>query len=332
MLLKTNILARIGYSQLPHWAQPEHPVMRAVMGYRQQIQWRRRLIRLLAFVAFLAVAVAAGYLIANSNAGDEDPTILEVLYWPLIGAQIMAMVLGVSMTANVVAIERQRQTWDSLRLSLTGVSLTLRARWIAVFFKLGWLLAAITIGRLVYLAVLLQDMTEFQGRALDLYISGITPEVSLNTSILIMAGLMTAFILQPFVAVGLAAAIGLIVSVFTRTRTVVVLGLLLLIGLRLAITSGGLFVGTTVFEDGGVTTDLFQMETNEAWYRLLLSSAEGDMMLKLMHLETLGQVWADVENTIYIGGVLLLIVLIQAVIANALVLFAAWRATRPTSS
>src|SRR5690606_25445013 len=153
------------------------------------------------------------------------------------------------LTANVIAVERQKQTWDTLKLSLSGVALTLRARWIAVFFKLGWLLFFITVGRLIYIAILLRDITEFQGRALDLRISGITPEVSLDVTVLIMAAQMTAFVLLPFIAVAFAAAIGLFVSVLTHTRSVVILGLLLLIGLRLGTTIGAILVGNTVFAD-----------------------------------------------------------------------------------
>ena len=333
MATKTNpgLIARIGYSQLPPWARPAHPIMRSIMGSRSATL-KRRLLKFLLFLAAMAVAVGLGYIIANNQTANETPTTREILYWPLVGGQIIAMLLAVALTANVVAIERQKQTWDSLKLSLSGVSLTLRARWISVFFKLGWLLAAITIGRIVYTGLLLRDMTEFQGRALDLYISGITPEISLNVAMLLMAAIMTAFILLPFIAVGLGAAIGLLMSVYTQTRSIVILGMLLLIGLRLAITAGAIVVGNTVFEEVGVVSELFQMDNSTAWYRIIFASVEGDMMLKLVNLETLGQIWADVENTVYIGGVILGVVLVQAILANAIVLFAAWRATKPTKA
>jgi hypothetical protein len=139
-----NAIARIGYNQLPGWARPEHPIMRSVMGYNRKTGWQRRLLLLLLTAFLSAVAVGLGYIIARSNAGDENPTLREILYWPLVGAQTMALLLAIYLTTNVIALERQKQTWDTLKLSLSGVSLTLRARWISVFFKLSWLLGAIT--------------------------------------------------------------------------------------------------------------------------------------------------------------------------------------------
>ncbi len=324
-------LKKFSYRQLPHWAQPDHPIMRSVMGYNRQTNWRRMLLRLGFLIALIAVAVAAGYIYAEQNS-DEAPTLRETLYWPLVAGQILAMLLAIIITTNVVAQERQQQTWDSLKLSLIGVGLMLRARWASVFFRLWWLMAAITIGRLVYFILMLQDMTEFQGRALDLYISGITPEISLDSAILLMTALMTSFILQPFISVALAAAVGIMISVFTHTRSVVILGLLLLVGLRLATSVGSLVVGGTIFENTvGITPEVAELSTTQAWSRLVLSSLEGDMMLKLFHLDTLGQIWADVKNAVYIGGIMLALTLIQAVIANILVIFAAWRASKPSS-
>lgn len=325
-----NMMSKFGYQQLPSWAHPQHPIMKNVMGHGRAQGWRVFLVRFLFWLLGMTVAVGLGYLIASRD--NQDPSVRDVLYWPLVAGQILAMVLGVALTANVVAIERQKQTWDSLKLSLTGVSLTLRARWISVYFRLWWLLAAITIGRLVYIGYFLQDMAAFQGRALDLYISGIDPEISLDGAVLLLTALLTAFILQPFIEVGLAAAIGIIVAVFTHTRSVVILGLLLLIGLRLAISISALLIGSSIFEaSGGVTLDLYQMESVNAWYRLMLTSIEGDMGLKLMNLETLGQIWADVKNSVYIGGAMLLAVFVIGTIADVLVRFSAWRATKPTS-
>lgn len=327
-----HTLARIGYSQLPYWARPQHPIMRSVMGYGQAGTWRRRLLGFIGTLFLVVVAVAIGYVLTQNNLDSgEKLDLRDVLYWPLVGAQTLAVVLALALTANVIAVERQKQTWDTLKLSLSGVALTLRARWIAVFFKLGWLLFFITVGRLIYIAILLRDITEFQGRALDLRISGITPEVSLDVTVLIMAAQMTAFVLLPFIAVAFAAAIGLFVSVLTHTRSVVILGLLLLIGLRLGTTIGAILVGNTVFADTGVTAELINLESSTAWMRLLFSSAEGDMMLRLFDLDTLGQVWADLENSIYIGAVMLGIVVVEAIIANVIVLYAARRATKPTS-
>lgn len=331
-----NALSKFGYRQVPPWAHPQHPVMRTILGRGGDIKLRRRLLVMLLAIAVTAASVGIGYVIANGTTENDEPTINEILYWPLVAGQTIATVLAIAMTTNAISVERRKQTWDSLKLSLSGVGLTLRARWAAVFYRLGWLLAAITIGRIVYIGVLLDDMTEFQGRALDLRISGITPEISLDLTVIIMSLHMTAFIIYPFVTVALAAAIGLMVSVFTRSRGVVVLGLFLLAGLRLLLTVGGVVLGDTVFETvgGGVTPELAEINADnstDAWFRLLFSSSEGDQMLNLLHLDTLGQIWADIDYGVYIGVIMLGIMLAQAILANVIVIFAAWRASKPTN-
>lgn len=318
------MIEKIAYSQLPQWARPTHPIMRSILGPIERSSRLRGFLRLLIGVALIALVVGLGYVTAKQDSGDDEPALRDVLYGPLVGAQTIALVLALAMTSNVVAVERQKQTWDSLKLTTVGASLSLRARWISVFFRLKWLLLAILIGRLVYIGLLMKDIVDFQGRALDLYISGITPEISLNVAILLMTALMTAFIMMPFIAVGLAAAIGIVLAVYTRARSVVILGLLTLIGLRILQTIFAISLDDRLFEGA------LDMERTEAWARLLFSALEGDMALKLLHLETLGQVWADVDYTVYVGGVLLAMVLVEAAIANGLVLFAAWRATKPT--
>lgn len=332
-----NAFSKFGARQIPEWAHPQHPVMRTILGRSTASGWRRRLLQLFILGAFVGAVVAAGSFVASDQTTNESPTINEILYWPLIAGQTLAMVLAIFMTTNAVSVERQKQTWDSLKLSLVGVSLTLRARWAAVFFRLAPLLLVITIGRAIYLGVLIDDILEFQGRALDLRISGITPAVSLDVTLIIMALSMTAFLIQPFVAVALAAALGLLLAVFTRSRGVVILGLLLLVGLRLGLTAGAVFVGDDVFQNvgDGVKPELAEIAADssaEAWGRLLFSSAEGDQMLNLMHLDTLGQIWTDVDYGVYVGAIMLGIVLLQAVLANVAVLFAAWSAARPTKN
>lgn len=331
-----NALSKFGYRQVPPWAHPQHPVMRTVMGYTSRTKLTRRLLVVVLLLVITGASVAAGYVIANSTTENNEPTINEILYWPLVAGQTIAMLLAIAMTTNAVTVERQKQTWDSLKLSLAGVGLTLRARWASVFYRLAWLLIIITVGRLIYVGVLLNDMTQFQGRALDLRISGITPSISLDMTVIILSLHMTAFIIQPFVAVALAAAIGLFISVFTRSRGVVILGLGLLVALRLGLTAGSIFVGNSIFEDVGmgVTPELAEISVDnstDAWYRILLSATEGDQMLKLLHLDTLGQIWADVDYGVYVGGIMLGLVLVEAILANAIVIFAAWRASKPTN-
>jgi hypothetical protein len=286
--------------------------------------------RLLGLLIGSAIAVALGYVIAQESTVNDEPTVREILYWPLVGAQLLAMLLAIAMTTNSIALERQRQTWDSLKLTLVGVGLTLRARWISVFLRLWWLLAAVTVGRLVYVGFLLDDLTENQGRALDLHIYWIEPEVTLDAAILLLTALVTGFILLPFVGVAIGAALGLLLALLTRSRAIVILGLLVLMGLRVVITAAGLVIGDNLITETGVSPEVIDMTTGSAWAQLLFFSIEGDMGLKLMELDTLGEIWADVENGIYLGGVFLAIVLLYAIVSNLIVLLVARLAARPS--
>ncbi|MCI0712851.1 MAG: hypothetical protein L0154_22030 [Chloroflexi bacterium] len=318
------MLSRLWFSQFPEWARPEHPIMRSILGGIPESQRRRRL--LLAGLVIVGLFAVAVYAYVTTDA----LVVRDLLYYPLVFAQVVAVIVGLTLTSNAVATEEQRGTWDTLKLTLVGVPLTLRARWIAVFHQLRWLLGAIIIGRIVYLGLLLSDITEFQGRALDLYISGISPEVSLDVAILIMVAFMTAFVMQPVVAVAVSAAIGVILSVTVRSRAMVFILMLLVIGIYLALV----FVGVTFANEQILerTQSLTQQDFSDTqgWGSLMLMALAGDMGIKLTELETQGQIWADFEYGIYFGAIYLAVVVIAGSIANALVVISAKRAAKPT--
>ncbi len=318
------MIAKLWFSQFPQWARPDHPIMRSIIGFSQKISMRRRILRILLFVIVVALVAGGSYYV------NDEIDVRELLYAPLVFTQVIAVIIAMTMTANAVATEQQRGTWDTLKLTLTGVPLTLRARWIAVFHQMWWLLAVIVLGRMVYLGLLLNDLTEFQGRALDLYISGITPEVSLDGAILLMVAFMTAFVMQPVIAVAVSAAIGVVLSVTIRSRAMVFVLMLLVIGIHLALVFVGISLGDEHILQQTQAITPTTLDSQDGWSSLMLMTLFGDMGIKLTELETQGQIWAQLENGIYLGGIYLAAIVVIGLVSNIVVVVSATRAAKPT--
>src|SRR5207247_711501 len=96
--------------------------------------------------------------------------------------------------------EVQHGTWDTLKVTTDGAILTMKTRWAVVFYRLRWLLVILLLTRVVFIVGALIDLSSFQGRYLDLLLSGTTPfgppnvpgEVSMVLGILTMSMMMTA--------------------------------------------------------------------------------------------------------------------------------------------
>lgn len=320
------MIAQAFYRQLPEWARPTHPMMQYILG-RQATTRRSRWLRALLVMLSVGLAVAVSYFAVLQN--NDTPRIREILYYPLVALTLLMQVLTLAITTNSIALERQKQTWDSLQISLVGAATNIRARWVSIFYRLRLMLLVVFAARLVYIALLMVDMTDFEGRAIDVRIIGISPEVSLEVAVFLLAALMTAAIVQPFVALAFDSAIGMLVAVFTQQRSVGILTTVVLMGARIILTLGAVIQGNQVVNANGTTPAILENSTEQAWAQVLLLSTQGDLSLRLLNLETLGNLWADLDNGIYLGGVVLAVVMLQAAVANSLVLLAAWRAAKP---
>lgn len=321
------MLAKLFYSQLPIWARPTHPMMRYSLGYGEAHKrgyWLRRFLQ----AVIIVLAFSWGYIYASVN-NQADLSFRTVMYYPMVMMQIITQLLAIVFTVNAVALERQKGTWESLQITLVGASEAIRTQWVLVFYRLRWLLIPLLLFRLGYLALLINDTTDFEGRALDVRVIGVTPEVSLEVAIFLLAALMTAAVLQPFVTLALDAAIGIFVGSVLQRRNIGILTTVILMMLRIIISISALFIGNEIITSTGTQPDIVDMPAAEAWTRTLMLSLQGDQGLRLLNLEMLGNLWADLENGIYIGGIMLGGVVVMAIIANLLVLFAAWRAGKP---
>lgn len=323
------MISRIFYSQLPEWARPSYPLMRQALG-RPATSRRAQFFRALVVLLILGAVVGLGYAFTLQNTDSSEPTYREFMYFPLVGLQLLSMIFALLLTTNVVALERQKGTWDSLQITLTGAGNSLRVRWALVFYRLRWILLALVIGRLGYVALLMDDMRDFEGRAIDVRIVGIAPEVSLDLAIFLMAALMAAAILQPFVSLAFDGAIGLLIATVTKRRNVGILTTVSLVMARVLISIGALVSGIELLEPTQTAPEIADLSTSEAWARILLLATQGDWSLRLLNLNVLGGIWADIENGIYLGGVVLGIMLAMSLLSNLIVLFAAWRVSKPS--
>ncbi|MFN8449417.1 MAG: hypothetical protein U0521_12745 [Anaerolineae bacterium] len=321
-------MVRLFIGQLPAWARRDHPVLRHELGETARLPWRTRYGRALGVIAGLGVLLLFGVLAATNvfrrPAGQTTvETINAILFAPLIVLQLILSIAALTTTSNFVSEEMRDQHWDNLRATEHGAEMSMRARWVAVFYRLRGLLGLILIARAVLIGLMLWDLTAFQGRYLDLLINGIVPEVPLVVAVLLVSFTMTAALLLPLTTLGMDAAMGLFVSALVQQRTYSTLLQVVLIFLRIVVTAL-LLGGATLFMDG----QLFQTSNVAAWLLMTGYSAVGDWGLALLHLGRNSEIWATIPYGIFIGLALLAFALVQAAFADRLLLFAVRQAQK----
>lgn len=338
------------YSQLPDFARPTHPVMR----YTLQREGRRtrpstRWLRRVAVAAFLILLLLLGYQIATSfGAAPLDETlnplgkVFLILYWPLVIVQVGLRLVAIGSTTGIIPAETARGTWDTLKITTDGAGLTMRTRWAAVFYQLRFLLILLVAARVFFIIVALIDFASFQGRYLDLLISGtvplgqpeVNPVVGLALGVVISAMQMTAAIVMPFTATAFDTSIGMLIGALVRSRWLGVLGQVVVLLLRIALSVFALYIGALALSwpplglsaiPGAPLAPTSNLTT---WIGAFVGITEGDMGLTLLHLPYYPRLWADIEYGVLIGIVVLIYVLVQAGLAQLIVRLAVRRAAR----
>lgn len=320
------MIQRLFFTQLPAWARPDHPAVRYQRGDKPLTR-RQRLLRALGVVLAGGLLLLIGYLIATriftAPAGQNTvESVNAVLYFPLLTLHLLARVLAVALTSGTIAEEIRRQNWDNLRATERGAEMTLRARWIVVFFRLNVVLTASIVARLLLTGLVLYDLTAFQGRYIDLLINGITPEITVIPAILLLALLLTSSILLPITGVGMDAALGLLIATVARSRGASALFQALFVLLRVGIALL-LTVLTTQFLAG----DLAASDAG-AWLLMAGQGALADGGLAFLYLGRFGEVWAIVPYGVAIGAALVLFALAQSFLADRVLALAIRRAQR----
>jgi hypothetical protein len=334
------------YAQLPDFARPDNPVMRYVMFQRAKTTTRRsQLVRIVLTSLVLIFTVLIGYLFATNfgktaldNANPLDQVFL-VLYAPLVFIQLIVSLIALGSTSSIIASEVQHGTWDTLKVTTNGAALTFKSRWAAVFYRVRFYLFILVIARLIFIGIVLSNLTAFQGRYLDLLLSGTTPlglpgtseTVTLVAGILIMAMMMTAALLAPFTTVALNAGIGMLVGTFSGGRLLgtlgqgmLLIGQILIMGLALQVGAVALSLATP----GAWPSAILANSPVLQWLAALFGISAGDMGLSTLNLDRVLRIWADRDYGVLVGVAFLGYTLLQAALANALVNWAARRAAK----
>lgn len=341
------------YAQLPAFARPDHPIMRYLLLREGRRASRGSVVlRGLGIAFVVALLPLGGWLIATRFGAQPIETdnrfdaIYQTLYWALVALQILMRVSAMNATIGVIAAEERQQTWDTLKITTEGALLTLKARWAAAFYRLLPVLIILILARALFVLIALYDLTTFQGKYIDILLSGTVPlgephlskdlaqSVGVTAGVIIAALGMTAALVAPFTALAFDAALGLLIGTLARTRFASLLGQLGLVLGRLLLTAWALWVGAAALSlnpFGALNVALAGASPSPlaGWLGALFGVAEGDLGLTMLHFPYVGRMWVDYDYGVFIGVAFLGYVLLQAALANWLVGLAARRAARP---
>ena len=268
-----------------------------------------------------------GYLVATNflqNPAGQNFTesLIAIVFWPTLALQIILQIAALTLTVNTVSEHKRRQTWDNLRATEGGAALAFRTQWASVFYRLRPLLAVVIGVRVILIVGILYDLTAFQGQYIDLLINGVVPEISPIVAALLLAFLMTASLLLPFISVGLDAAVGLFMSVTFQQRMYSVMTQIIVLIFRIGLTIL-LVAGATQFMRGNLQTN-----DGGAWALMGGFASLGDWGLSFLHLGFYSEVWATIPYAIFLGAALLIYTMGQSMLTEAILSVAIRQAER----
>ena len=295
---------------LPHWAQPEHPILQYELAHLRQGSSRRT--RFLQLVLLALLLGGAGYLYASavrepSGATNFASLLWRSLYFPTLLVQVITALAALALGVGSVESARMRQTWDNLRVTETGAEITLRARWLAILYRLRAPMLAFMLVRLCLSFAMIYDLSAFGGSYSSI-LSGNTslPLVGWPGALLIVALLMTANLLLPLASIGFAAALGMLISVAVKQRLfALTIQALLSLG-ALAMITGLLLAVTTLLQNAAAVS------AEIGFVVIFCFGAIGDWGLIFLRLDSLGKILNLVSD-----GVLLALLLVATPIGLA---------------
>lgn len=323
---RPSLIARL-LGPLPDWARRDHPIMRYELQSAPRPTRSVRLLRAFGNIMVVIAALLVGYFAATgllTQPAGTNPVemINNVLYLPTLGLQLAVSIGALLLTIGAVAREERRNTWDNLRATPAGAELALRVRWASVFYRLRPLIAVIMLVRVTLILLLLWDLTAFQGRYIDLLISGITPQMDVTVAVLLLALLMTASLLLPFTSVGFDAALGILIATYVRQRTYMAILLIVVIAVKLYVA----FFLLTIA--GSFLNGMIPPSDALAWSTTFGAAALGDGGLSMLYLGRSGEMWATIPYGILFGAALIVFALLQAFLADQMVAWACRRAVK----
>ncbi len=311
---------------LPDWARPENPILQYELAQAKQPASRRmRFVQLLVIALMLGLP---GHLYATHihdapTAGHISDLAWRSLYFPTLLVQVVTAATALSLGIGSVGQERSRQTWDHLRATAVGASLTLRTRWIAILYRLRAPILAILLVRLILLIGMLYDLTAFGGLYVEMLSGNATPTLAdWRIGLLVIALMMAVSLLLPLTMIAASGGIGILISVAVKDRVYIVMAQVTLVLAQVALAVG-LHLAVSQVLLGSIRL------SDSALFALFLGySSFGDWGLLFAQLGSLGEIWALVPYGIFIGVGLMAGMLLQAAVADGIL----WLAGRLSES
>lgn len=267
----------------------------------------------LAALILLLVIAAAIYasVFGVSDTGNWSAMLWESLYFPALALQTVTLILSLLLGAASVDAERSRKSWDKLRVTETGASLALRARWLGILYRLRAPIAAILLTRLLLALGALIELTAFGGHYVQMLSNEASPPLGdWRVGLPLIALALTLSLAQPLVMIASAAALGLFLSVTVVERVysaVIQVAMAALAAAFVMVASAG-------------AADILQgrlIMSNAAQFVIVLAySSYGDWGLLLAHLGSLGVVWGRVPAGAFISLGMAALLPLQALIAD----------------
>lgn len=304
-----NYLAR----QIPAWAHPSHPILQYELAHVHHTRSRRQQIVAIFFV-MLGLGLG-GYLYAINAPADDNITafIWRVLYFPLVLMQVLTSIVALAYGVASVNKARSQNTWDALRTTENGTAFALRARWIAILYRLRLPILMIMLARIILIIGMLRDVGAYDG----LYLVMLTANLS-NTlpiewlGLWVIALIMTLNILLPLTMIAFATGLGILISVMVHTRIYAVTAQIFLTMLQLITTIG---MGLALSQTLNGTLSL----SKEALFALVLGySSFGDWGLLYAQLNTIGELWSIVPYGLFIAVILVAVMLLQHALTDGM--------------
>ncbi len=297
--------------------------LRFVLGKPASFSAGRVFKYILVAVAYIGLLIAGASLL-GAVSGTPSAVVYQALYIPSVLAQALVSAAVFGLTIHTVHTLRRKQTWDSLRATAGGSGAAIRAAWAAaVYYRLGGMLAVLVYApRIVLLGFLLWDLTAFNGDYLTLIAGGHQPSITPPFELLLFGAYVAAAFLLPLSALGLEAAVGLLLSTFARSRQTASLFQIVLTVARVgwSLIPVALFASLTTEAVGGASLD------GIPFILLLMNGTAGDWGLGMMHAATVDGIWANVPYSAYIGVALLGVVLLHSGLTALVLRWAARRA------
>ncbi len=300
---------------LPEWARPDHPLVQYELSHLGRATTRRAFFLQVGALLLLLAGAAAFFADADLplTGSNVSAVIWQSLYFPTLALQLISFILAFTLGAGSVDGERSRKTWDNLRVTEGGAGQALRARWVGILYRLRAPIAAIALVRLVFALGALAEMTAFGGLYVEMLGAQAQPPLpDPRLGLLYIALNMTVSLLQPLVAIALAAVAGILLTVSIRERIYALLIQMIIVAAQLV------FVAAAVLAIGSILRGDAEIST-EAEYLLFLAYAGlGDWALLLAQLGSLGEIWRRLPHGANISIALTGLLFLLGVAADAM--------------